>query len=47
MRGLDPRIHLCKIYAQQMDPRVKPAGDGGGSRAPIQIDRTCHSFAAH
>ena len=31
MRGLDPRIHhLCKSYAKKMDPRVKPAGDGGG-----------------
>ncbi len=30
MRGLDPRIHLVPtIYAKQMDPRVKPAGDGG------------------
>jgi len=28
---LDPRIHhLCKICARKMDPRVKPAGDGGG-----------------
>src|SRR5258708_17852566 len=26
-----PRIHhLCEIYAKKMDPRVKPAGDGGG-----------------
>jgi len=31
MRGLDPRInHVRKIYAKPMDPRVKPAGDGGG-----------------
>jgi hypothetical protein len=31
MRGLDPRIHhLCKIYTKKMDPRVKPASDGGG-----------------
>jgi len=30
MRGHDPRIHhLRKIYAKWMDPRVKPAGDGG------------------
>src|SRR5580692_5019471 len=29
--GLDPAIHpLCKmLYAKVMDPRVKPAGDGG------------------
>jgi hypothetical protein len=40
MRGLDPRIyHLCKINAKKMDPRVKPAGDGGVGRAPTQIDR--------
>src|SRR5260370_37552910 len=26
-----PRIHhVCEIYAKKMDPRVKPAGDGGG-----------------
>jgi len=29
MRGLDPRIHpLRKTYAKQIDPQVKPAGDG-------------------
>ncbi len=39
MRGLDPRIHLVPtIYAKQMDPRVKPAGDGGGwASAPTLI----------
>jgi hypothetical protein len=31
MRERDPRIHhLGRIYAKTMDPRVKPAGDGGG-----------------
>ncbi len=42
MRGLDPRIHHpCKIYARKMDPRVKPAGDGGVSVLSIgMIDKT-------
>ena len=31
MAGLDPAIHLLRkkfLVAEQMDPRVKPAGDG-------------------
>jgi hypothetical protein len=33
--GLDPAIHLVRNnrHAKKMDPRVKPAGDGGGWRA--------------
>jgi hypothetical protein len=27
MRGLDPRIHLKKVFAQGMDCRVKPGND--------------------
>src|SRR5258705_3905744 len=42
MGGLDPGIHhLCKRYAKKMDPRVKPAGDGGGwakGRIDLQSD---------
>src|SRR5580704_6631567 len=31
MRGLDPRIHLLrKMSCEGDDPRVEPAGDGGG-----------------
>jgi hypothetical protein len=32
MAGLDPAIHLLRkklLLAKKMDPRVKPAGDGG------------------
>jgi hypothetical protein len=39
MRGLDPRIHhLRKSMRKWMDPRVKPAGDGGG-RASVDSNR--------
>ncbi|HEV3373604.1 MAG TPA: hypothetical protein VG145_13735, partial [Xanthobacteraceae bacterium] len=39
--GLDPAIHLLRqmLYAEEMDPRVKPAGDGlGRCGALSQID---------
>jgi hypothetical protein len=40
MRGLDSRIHrVRKIYAKQMDPRVKPRVTAVDGRAPSQIDR--------
>jgi len=39
--GLDPAIHLLrkKLYTKEMDPRVKPAGDGVGWASADQIDR--------
>jgi len=52
MRGLDPRIHhVRKIHTKQMDPRVKPAGDGSalfvaqtaGPRSLANSTKTTHS----
>jgi hypothetical protein len=30
MRGLDPRIHLERIFSKKMDRRVKPGDDERG-----------------
>jgi len=41
MRGLDPRIHLKKVFFQMMDCWVKPGNNGGmtGFRSYCKISR--------